>query len=62
MMKSQNIVLILLISLFSSSFCTEQIIVGGYSQYRIPTNIKRKTLNNALQGINKTEIAFLQIK
>lgn len=59
-MKSQNIALILILSLVSVSFASEQLIqpiqydahlVGGYSPWRLTTQEERTFLKEALRKI-----------
>lgn len=60
-MKSQNIALILLLSLISASYSTNQLIVGAFSEYKLLTEEERNVLREGLKKIWTTEFSnFVQ--
>lgn len=60
-MKSQNIALILLLTLISASYSTNQLIVGAFSEYKLLTKEERNSLREGLKKIWTTEFSnFVQ--
>ena len=60
-MKSQNIAIILLLSLISASFSTNQI-VGGFGGFRLLIDRERHILKGCLQNMPTKFSKFLQEK